>query len=55
MSEVHPSSLPSGGYRRIHGELAGLGYRLAPSTVWRILKQANSDPASRPSHSTPVQ
>jgi putative transposase len=22
------------GYRRIHGELAGLGYQLAPSTVW---------------------
>jgi putative transposase len=33
------------GYRRIHGELAGLGYQLAPSTVWRILKQAHIDPA----------
>jgi putative transposase len=31
---------PTWGYRRIHGELAGLGYRLAPSTVWRILRQA---------------
>jgi putative transposase len=28
------------GYRRIHGELAGLGYQLAPSTVWLILKRA---------------
>jgi hypothetical protein len=33
------------GYRRVHGELAGLGYRVAPSTVWRILKQATIDPA----------
>ena len=29
----------------MHGELAGLGYRMAPSTVWRILRQANLDPA----------
>jgi putative transposase len=36
---------PTWGYRRIHGELASLGYRIAPSTVWRILKQANIDPA----------
>ena len=35
------------GYRRIHGELAGLGYRLAPSTVWSILKRAGLDPAPR--------
>jgi pimeloyl-ACP methyl ester carboxylesterase len=33
------------GYRRIHGELAGLGYQLAPSTVWSILKRADVDPA----------
>jgi transposase len=35
----------SWGYRRIHGELAGLGHKLAPSTVWRILKDAGIDPA----------
>jgi putative transposase len=33
------------GYRRIHGELAGLGHKLAPSTVWQILKDAGIDPA----------
>jgi len=36
------------GYRRIHGELAGLGYRLAPSTVWSILKRAGVDPRASP-------
>jgi transposase len=35
------------GYRRIHGELTGLGYKIAPSTVWRILKDAGIDPAPR--------
>ena len=29
---------PGWGYRRIHGELTGLGCPLAPSTVWQILK-----------------
>lgn len=32
-------------YRRIHGELAGLGITVAPSTVWQILKDAGIDPA----------
>jgi hypothetical protein len=36
---------PGWGYRRIHGELAGLGCKIAPSTVWRILKDAGIDPA----------
>jgi len=36
---------PTWGYRRIHGELAGFGYRLAPSTEKRIPKQADVDPA----------
>jgi putative transposase len=37
---------PGWGYRRIAGELAHLGRRVAPSTaVWAILKQAGIDPA----------
>jgi putative transposase len=38
---------PTWGYRRIHGELTGLGHRLAPSTVWAILKRHGIDPAPR--------
>jgi transposase len=37
----------SWGYRRIHGELAGLGIMMAPSTVWQMLKSAGIDPAPR--------
>jgi len=37
----------SWGYRRIHGELAALGIMVAPSTVWRILRDAGIDPAPR--------
>jgi putative transposase len=37
----------SWGYRRIHGELAALGIRVAPSTVWQILKDAGVGPAPR--------
>ena len=43
---------PGWGYRRIHGELTGLGYKLAPSTVWQILKEAGIDPAPRRSGKT---
>ena len=38
---------PSWGYRRIHGELAGLGVKAAASTVWEILKKAGINPAPR--------
>ena len=36
---------PTWGYRRICGELTGLGYKIAPSTIWEILKAAEIDPA----------
>ena len=38
---------PTWGCRRIHGELASLGYRLVPSTIWAILTKAGAGPAPR--------
>jgi putative transposase len=38
---------PAWGYRRIQGELVGLGVKLAPSTVWTILKEAGIEPAPK--------
>jgi len=35
----------SWGYRRIHGELAALGIKVAPSTVWEILRAHGIEPA----------
>ncbi len=36
---------PNWGYRRIHGELAGLGIAVAPSTAWEILKDNSIEPS----------
>src|SRR3954453_22507400 len=38
---------PTWGYRRVHGELARLGYQIGASTVWTILNAAGIDPAPR--------
>jgi hypothetical protein len=40
------------GYRRIHGELLVLGVKVAASTVWEILKQADVDPAPQRTSTT---
>ena len=36
---------PTSRYRRIHGELRGLGHTIAASTIWQILKDAGIEPA----------
>jgi transposase InsO family protein len=46
---------PTWGYRRIHGELVGLGHSIAASTIWKILKAAGLDPAPRRSGPTWTQ
>jgi putative transposase len=38
---------PTWGYRRIHGELCRLGYRIGASTVWSILQRAGVEPAPK--------
>lgn len=43
---------PGWGYRRIQGELAGLGVKIAASTVWSILQQTGIDPVPRRSSET---
>lgn len=43
---------PSWGYRRIQGELVTMGLRLAPSSVWAILRRHRIDPA--PTRSGPT-
>ncbi|MCW2912251.1 MAG: integrase catalytic region [Actinomycetia bacterium] len=46
---------PTSGYRRIAGEIAGLGRKVSPATVWAILKKAGLDPAPRRSDPTWAQ
>jgi hypothetical protein len=36
---------PTWEYRRIHGEMCRLGYKIGASTVWTILQRAGVDPA----------
>ena len=43
---------PGWGYRRVHGELAALGIKVAASTVWNILHQHGIDPAPERDHTT---
>jgi putative transposase len=38
---------PTWDYRRVHGEMAGLGYRIGASTVWKILNTAGIGPSPR--------
>jgi len=38
---------PTWGYKRIHGELVGLGIPLSPSSVWNILRRHGIEPAPR--------
>jgi hypothetical protein len=32
------------GYRGVDGELTGLGYTVAPSSIWKIVNTAGIDP-----------
>jgi transposase len=43
---------PGWGYRRVHGELAALGIKVAASTVWSILKEHGIPPAPDREHTT---
>jgi putative transposase len=51
-SDAVGADLSSWGYRRIHGELATLGIKVAPATVWEILKANGIQPAPHRDHLT---
>ena len=36
---------PTWGYRRIHGELCRLGHKVAPSSIWKIVRAAGINPS----------
>ncbi|MFF4755488.1 integrase core domain-containing protein [Streptomyces sp. NPDC002514] len=42
----------SWGYRRIHGELAALGIKVAASTIWEILREHGIPPSPERQHTT---
>jgi len=46
---------PDWGYRHIAGQIAGLGRKMSPATVWAILKKAGFDPTPRRSDPTWAQ
>jgi putative transposase len=46
------SENPHWGYRRVHGELAAVGIKVAASTVWEILKAEGIDPAPQRASTT---
>src|SRR4051812_32450934 len=46
---------PTRGCRRSRGEPAGLGHRIAPSTIWAIRTEAGVGPAPRRAGPTPTE
>jgi hypothetical protein len=46
---------PTWGYRRMHGGLAGLGYQIGASTIWKVLTAAGIDPSPQRSGPTRPQ
>ena len=51
-SSAWPPRTPPGDIDGLHGELAGLGYQIGASTIWKILHTAGIDPSPRRSGPT---